>query len=163
MQNNQRKAIVTGGAGFIGSHMVDLLLANDFKVTVIDNLVGGHEKNLQQHFDNKNFQLEICDINNLANKIKIFSDIDYVYHFAGIGDIVPSIEKPFDYFKTNVLGTINLLDQLKHSNIKKFVYAASSSCYGLADTPTDENHKIETLYPYALSKYQGEQASFALA
>ena len=157
MHKNKKTAVVTGAAGFIGSHMVDLLLSKNFNVIGIDNLVGGHEKNLKHHTDNKNFNLEVCDINKLQNKNSLFSNTDYVFHFAGIGDIVPSIEKPYEYFNTNVLGTISILNILKNYSIKKFVYAASSSCYGLAKTPTNENHPIDPKYPYALSKYQGEQ------
>jgi UDP-glucose 4-epimerase len=82
-----------------------------------------------------------------------------VFHFAGIGDIVPSIERPMDYMSTNVLGTINVLECARYVQIQKLVYAASSSCYGLAKTPTDEAHPIDTKYPYALSKFQGEQAA----
>jgi UDP-glucose 4-epimerase len=153
-------AIVTGGAGFIGSHMVDLLLAEGYEVRVIDNLSGGHEKNLAHHLHNSDLQLikeDICKLepNNLA-----FKDAKYVFHFAGIGDIVPSIEKPIEYMQINVQGTVRVLEASRTAGVNKFVYAASSSCYGLAETPTKENHSIEPLYPYALSKYQGEQAAF---
>ena len=153
-------ALVTGGGGFIGSHMVDLLIEKDFKVRVIDNFVGGHLDNLKLHENNLNFELYEKDINLLSSDDKIFKNVDYVFHFAGIGDIVPSIEKPYEYFNTNTIGTINILEGSRLNLIKKFVYAASSSCYGLANTPTDENHKISTLYPYALSKYIGETYAF---
>ena len=153
-------AIVTGGAGFIGSHMVDLLLAEGFVVRVIDNLSGGHEKNLVHNLNNPDLHLfkeDICDIepSNIA-----FKNAKYVFHFAGIGDIVPSIEKPIEYMRTNVQGTVRVLEASRMAGVTKFVYAASSSCYGLAETPTKENHLVEPLYPYALSKYQGEQAAF---
>lgn len=153
-------AIVTGGAGFIGSHMVDLLLAEGFVVRVIDNLSGGHEKNLVHNLNNPDLHLfkeDICDIEptNIA-----FKNAKYVFHFAGIGDIVPSIEKPIEYMRTNVQGTVRVLEASRMAGVTKFVYAASSSCYGLAETPTNENHLVEPLYPYALSKYQGEQAAF---
>lgn len=151
-------ALVTGGYGFIGSHMVDLLLKKKFEVRVIDNLIGGHKKNLQQHKGNKKLKIKIADICNLKKNDKFLNDINYIFHFAGIGDIVPSIENPSVYFKTNVSGTINLLSCINIKNIKKFVYAASSSCYGIASTPTKENSNINPLYPYALSKYMGESA-----
>jgi UDP-glucose 4-epimerase len=86
--------------------------------------------------------------------------VDYVFHFAGIGDIVPSIERPMEYMSTNVQGTVHMLECARAAGIRKFVYAASSSCYGLAETPTREDHPIAPQYPYALSKYQGEQAAF---
>jgi len=83
-----------------------------------------------------------------------------VFHFAGIGDIVPSIERPLEYMNTNVQGTVHVLEAARHARVRKFVYAASSSCYGIAATPTREDHPISPQYPYALSKYQGEQAAF---
>src|SRR5262249_24063021 len=89
----------------------------------------------------------------------LFREVDYVFHFAGIGDIVPSIERPMEYMSANVQGTVHMLECARHACVKKFVYAASSSCYGLATTPTSEVHPIAPLYPYALSKYQGEQAA----
>ncbi len=150
-------ALVTGGAGFIGSHMVDLLLNNNYEVRIIDNFSGGHEKNIIHHKNNPNFKVENADIRSLDKIKKFLSNVHEVYHFAGIGDIVPSIENPRDYFDVNVFGTLNLLEKLKNNNsLNKLVYAASSSCYGIAKTPTDESHIIKPLYPYALSKYQGE-------
>jgi len=151
-------AIVTGGAGFIGSHMVDLLLDNDFEVRVIDNLSGGHERNLAHRASDTKLHFEKADICNLEPESTIFKGANFVFHFAGIGDIVPSIEHPIDYMQTNVQGTVRVLEASRSAKIKKFVYAASSSCYGLAATPTREDHPIAPQYPYALSKYQGEQA-----
>jgi UDP-glucose 4-epimerase len=153
-------AIVTGGAGFIGSHMVDLLVNNGFAVRIIDNMIGGHEKNLTGHANNKNVTLERRDIRELKPEETLFDGARYVFHFAGIGDIVPSIERPIDYMDVNVQGTIRVLECARAANVEKFVYAASSSCYGLADVPTKEDHPIQPQYPYALSKYQGEQAVF---
>ena len=152
-------AVVTGGAGFIGSHMVDLLLSRGYKVRVIDNLLGGRLSNLEHHKDNSNLEFYNEDIRGLEENSPIFTDARYVFHFAGIGDIVPSIEKPTDYMSTNIQGTVHVLECARFFGIKKFVYAASSSCYGLADTPTGEDHPINPQYPYALSKYQGEQAA----
>ena len=160
MNAARKTAIVTGGAGFIGSHMVDLLLARDFKVRVIDNFVGGREHNIAQHKSNPNLLLERADIRDYEPGAPLFQGVDYVIHFAGIGDIVPSIEHPAEYMSTNVLGTVRMLECARHVGVKQFVYAASSSCYGLARTPTREDHPIAPQYPYALSKYQGEQAAF---
>ncbi len=154
-----RKAIVTGGAGFIGSHMVDYLIKKNYSVIIIDNLTGGHLKNLR-HLKKKKIKIIKKDIRNLDIKDKVFKGTKYLFHFAGIGDIVPSIERPKDYMEVNVIGTINMLELARFHKIKKFVYAASSSCYGLAETPTSETHIIDPKYPYALSKYQGEQAVF---
>lgn len=157
---NKKTVLVTGAAGFIGSHLVDILLEKKiFTVIAIDNLIGGNIKNIEKHFLNKNFKFYKKNILNI-DEIKIKKNIDYIFHFAGIGDIVPSIERPKSYFDTNVSGTLCVLEFSRKYNLKKFVYAASSSCYGIANTPTDEKHKIDPQYPYALSKYFGEQMCF---
>jgi UDP-glucose 4-epimerase len=153
-------AIVTGGAGFIGSHMVDALLERGFKVRVIDNLVGGREENLAHHGTNSDLTIDCRDVRSFAPDDALFHGAKYVFHFAGVGDIVPSIERPLDYMSTNVQGTVHMLECARHAGVAKFVYAASSSCYGLAHVPTREDHPINTGYPYALSKYHGEQAAF---
>ncbi len=153
-------AVVTGGAGFIGSHMVDLLLSRGYKVRVVDNLSGGRESNLIHLRNNENLEFFNEDIRDLKKNSPIFSNARYVFHFAGVGDIVPSIENPIEYMSTNVQGTVRVLECARFTGVEKFVYAASSSCYGLADIPTGEDHPIKPQYPYALSKYQGEQAAF---
>jgi UDP-glucose 4-epimerase len=152
-------AIVTGAAGFIGSHMVDLLIDRGYQVRGIDNLIGGRLDNIVHHKNNAAFAFEHCDVKTLAPGSSIFSDAKWVFHFAGKGDIVPSIEQPTDYMDTNVMGTVRVLEAAREAGAKKFVYAASSSCYGLAqELPTSELATIDIQYPYALSKYQGEQA-----
>jgi len=151
-------AVVTGGAGFIGSHMVDRLLDKGFRVHVIDNLVGGRLENVAHRKDDSNLVVETRDILDLAPDDKLFAGAEYVFHFAGIGDIVPSIDKPVDYLATNVIGTVKVLECARHARVCKLVYAASSSCYGLADVPTREDAPIQPEYPYALSKYMGEEA-----
>lgn len=153
-------AVVTGGAGFIGSHMVDLLLDRGFEVRVIDNLVGGREQNLSQHAGSAALKIERRDIRSLRPDDASFAGARFVFHFAGIGDIVPSIERPTEYMSVNVQGTVQVLECARHAGVRKFVYAASSSCYGLAQVPTREDHPIAPQYPYGLSKYQGEQACF---
>jgi len=153
-------AIVTGGAGFIGSHMVDVLVERGFSVRAIDNLAGGREENLAPHRNNPDLVLEKRDIRSCSPDDRLFRGARYVFHFAGIGDIVPSIEHPLEYMSANVQGTAHMLECARHARVEKFVYAASSSCYGLASVPTREDHPIEPRYPYALSKYLGEQAAF---
>ena len=154
-----RCAIVTGGAGFIGGHMVDLLVAEGFSVRVIDNLVGGRLQNLEHHKDNSGVTVDTRDVRMLASSDPFWQGADYVFHFAGIGDIVPSIDRPIDYMSANVMGTVHALEGARHAKVKKFVYAASSSCYGMTEElPTTESAPIRPEYPYALSKYQGEQA-----
>jgi UDP-glucose 4-epimerase len=153
-------AVVTGGAGFIGSHMVDLLLARGFAVRAIDSLLAGRVENVAQHKGNPAFVLEERDVRSYAPDDPLFKGAKYVFHFAGIGDIVPSIERPLEYLSVNVQGTAHMLECARQAKAEKFVYAASSSCYGLAAVPTREDHPIAPQYPYALSKYQGEQAAF---
>lgn len=152
------KAVVTGGAGFIGSHMVDKLVDKGFTVTVIDNLANGRVDNLEHHRGKIKFVQ--ADIGNYGNELKeYFEDVDYVFHFAALADIVPSINEPMKYHKANVDGTINILQAAKNSkNLKKFVYAASSSCYGIPDVyPTPEDTPIAPEYPYAHTKRIGEE------
>lgn len=153
-------AVVTGGAGFIGSHMVDLLIQKGFAVRVIDNLSGGREANIAHHAGEPRLEAEWRDIRSIDPFDSTFKGASYVFHFAGIGDIVPSIERPTEYMDVNVLGTVRTLEAARGARVKKFVYAASSSCYGLADTPTREDHPIRPQYPYALSKYFGEKVGF---
>ncbi|KAB2876599.1 MAG: SDR family oxidoreductase [Pseudorhodoplanes sp.] len=150
--------IVTGGAGFIGSHMVDRLLAAGRRVRVIDNFSNGSPRNLGQHEGRA--ELEILDID-LADYRAVagsFKGADRVFHFAALADIVPSIENPGAYFRSNVDGTFNALEQSVKSGARRFVYAASSTCYGIPDHyPTPETAEPRPKYPYALTKFLGEQ------
>ncbi len=159
MKRKKKISLVTGGAGFIGSHMCDFLLEKNHVVYGIDNLVSGKIKNLKQAFKNKNFRFLRGDIKNIEiifSKYKI-KKIDYVFHFAGHGELIPSIENPVDYFENNGFKTAILLDFLKKNfKIKKFLYAASSTCYGKNNKLTSEDQKISIEHPYGFSKYIGE-------
>lgn len=150
--------VVTGGAGFIGSHMVDSLLAHGCRVRAVDNLVSGRESNLAHLGGNPDFSFERADIRALNPGNSLFDGARQVFHFAGIGDIVPSIDRPLEYMAVNVQGTVQVLECARQAKVRKLIYAASSSCYGRAATPTREDHPIAPQYPYALSKYMGEQA-----
>jgi len=119
MTRNLKIALVTGGAGFIGSHLVDLLLKKNYRVIVIDNLSGGRLDNLKQHKNNKKLTFKKININNISKDEKIFKNVSYVFHFAGIGDIVPSIENPSNYMATNVQGTVKVLEASRFSKVKK--------------------------------------------
>jgi UDP-glucose 4-epimerase len=152
-------AIVTGGAGFIGSHMVDLLLECGYQVRVIDSLVGGRLENLSHVARHERLRVEVADIRDVAPGSGLFEGARYVFHFAGIGDIVPSVERPVEYLSANVMGTIAALEHARAAQVAKFVYAASSSCYGITrELPTTERAPIACEYPYALSKFMGEEA-----
>lgn len=150
------KVIVTGGAGFIGSHLVDLLISNRFDIIVLDNFSTGRRANLD-HVKDK-IELVECDLSIKGEWVKYFKDVDWVFHLAALADIVPSIQKPEAYFNANVNGTFNVIQACKHANIKRVVYAASSSCYGIPDNfPTSETSAIKPQYPYALTKRIGEE------
>ena len=152
-------AVVTGAAGFIGSHMTGLLLDRGYRVHGIDNLVGGRVKNLDDYTANPNLVFEVRDVRDLKPGDALFRDARYVFHFAGVGDIVPSIDRPVEYMSANVMGTVCVLEAARHAGVAKLVYAASSSCFGsTCETPTPETAPIKPEYPYALSKYMGEQA-----
>ena len=156
---NEKIAVVTGGAGFIGSHAVDALLERGYEVRAIDDLSHGRKENLKHQESNPKLHLEILDIRKLVPGHPSFQGAKIVLHFGGIGDIVPSIDKPLEYLSVNVMGTVHALEAARHAGVKKFVYAASSSCYGKdAPAPTDENAPISPEYPYALSKFMGEEA-----
>lgn len=157
------KILVTGGAGFIGSHLVDRLLRDGNEVIVIDNSPENFERNLSHHRENPKFTFSVSDIRNI-DKLKdqyplntIGCDWKFV-HLAALADIVPSIDEPLDYHDTNVNGTVQLLELARERNIEKFIYAASSSCYGdKPNVPTKETDPINCKYPYALTKWMGEQ------
>lgn len=150
------KTIVTGGAGFIGSHLVDALLALDHQVTVLDNFSTGRPENLA-HVQAK-IELIECDISIPGSWIKHIEKVDWVFHLAALADIVPSIQQPDPYFRANVIGTFNLLQACTVAGVNRFVYAASSSCYGIPDSyPTPETADIRPQYPYALTKRMGEE------
>ncbi len=152
--------LITGGAGFIGSHLTDYLIkkSNVSKIIVIDNIKDGSLKNLKNSINSKKFQFFKIDINNFKKIEKKFKSIDIVYHLAALSDVVPSIEEPINYLQSNIMGTVNILEAMRKHNVKKIVYAASSSCYGIPKKiPTLEEDKINTMYPYSLSKNIGEQ------
>jgi UDP-glucose 4-epimerase len=152
------KSLVTGGCGFIGSHMVDRLLKEGHEVIVIDNCSTGRLENLSHHKENRNLtiiQADICDYKQIE---PVFEKVDWVFHMAALADIVPSIQNPATYFHANVDGTFSVLQAAKASNVKRFMYTASSSCYGIPEAyPTKEDAAIRPEYPYALTKLMGEE------
>lgn len=153
-----KKAIVTGGAGFIGSHMTDLLLSLNIEVTVIDNLSSGNLRNLEQHKNNPKLSVVIQDISEHESIKPYFNGVDCVFHFAALADIVPSIQLPTKYHNSNVNGTLSVLEACRAGNVQRIIYAASSSCYGIPENyPTPESAAIKCQYPYAVTKYLGEQ------
>jgi UDP-glucose 4-epimerase len=151
MNSAKLKCVVTGGAGFIGSNLVDFLIENDFEVVVVDNLATGREENI-----NKQAEFIKEDILNFDKIKDIFKGADYVFHLAALPRIQPSFEDPEGHEKVNVLGTINCL--MASKGVKKFVYSCSSGIYGNPkEIPTTEKAEISCLSPYALQKYAAEQ------
>jgi len=148
--------LITGGAGFIGSHLVDALIEKGNDIIVLDNFSTGRPQNLK-HVSDK-IQLIECDISKPGDWQNKFKYVKKVFHLAALADIVPSIENPDSYYQSNVNGTFNVLEACRKHNVKKIVYSASSSCYGIPDEyPTEETAEIRTQYPYALTKNLGEQ------
>ena len=152
------KVLVTGGAGFIGSHLSRELFKSGHEVTVLDNLSNGRKENIADLFQQPDFTFNQVDIRDSEQLSDNFYGIDWVFHLAGLADIVPSIEQPKDYYETNVNGTFNVLQAAREAGVSRFIYAASSSCYGIPKTyPTPESAETKPQYPYALTKYMGEQ------
>jgi UDP-glucose 4-epimerase len=150
--------LVTGGAGFIGSHLVDALLRRRQHVRVLDDFSTGRHGNLEHHLPNPLLEIRQGDVSDLATARMACEGIDRVFHLAARADIVPSIRDPKAYFRANVDGTFAALEAARQASVTSFTYAASSSCYGLPlDYPTPETAPISPQYPYALTKYLGEQ------
>ena len=155
------RILVTGCAGFIGSHLTETLLNQGFKVYGIDNLSNGKLSNISSFNKNTNFIFLEYDINEVDKFEKVLDEVDVIYHLAALADIVPSIQNPESYFNSNVNGTFNLIRNCENKKVKKIIYAASSSCYGIPDKyPTSENSPILPQYPYALTKRLGEEIIF---
>lgn len=152
------KALVTGGAGFIGSHLCELLLSRGHDVIAVDSLACGRLNNFISFEKHPRFRFIKADIRDFESLQPSFHGIEWVFHLAGLADIVPSIEQPANYYSTNVTGTFNVLESARAHGIKRLVYAASSSSYGTPEMyPTPETSQIRPQYPYALTKYMGEE------
>jgi UDP-glucose 4-epimerase len=150
------KAIVTGGCGFIGSHLAEKLVRCGYQVTVIDNLSTGRKTNLK-HLP----QVEIIEAD-LTEKndgwMEAIDADDWVFHLAALADVLPSLQFPEKYFRSNVLGTYNLVEVCHSKRVGRFIYAASSSCYGVSKIlPTPESAEVDIRHPYALTKRMGEE------
>src|SRR3989304_1299093 len=152
------KTLVTGGCGFIGSHLAEMLLALGHEVVILDNLACGRKENIKTFETHPKLVFHQVDICDRAAMRTYFHDVDWGVLMAGLADIVPSIEQPDSYFQTNVVGTLNVLQCALDAGAKRVVYAASSSSYGIPDVyPTPETSPIRPQYPYALTKYMGEE------
>jgi len=153
-----KKAVVTGGAGFIGSHLVERLLHEGHYVTVIDNFSTGNAQNLAAVKNDPRLTVHEVDVADATNLSASFDDQEWVFHLAALADIVPSIQNPLAYHAANVDGTISVLEAARHAGVERLIYAASSSCYGIPDVyPTPETAEIRAMYPYALTKFIAER------
>jgi UDP-glucose 4-epimerase len=152
------KTLVTGGCGFIGSHLAEQLLCQGHEVLILDNLSCGRLTNIASFENHPKLRMVTADVADREQVSEPFKGIDWVFHLAGVADIVPSIEQPDTYFQNNVIGTLNVLQSAREAGVKRLVYAASSSSYGIpAQFPTPETSPIQPQYPYALTKYMGEE------
>ncbi|MCB2101821.1 MAG: SDR family oxidoreductase [Rhodobacterales bacterium] len=157
MTQEKRQTVVTGGAGFIGSHLVERLLADGHAVTVVDNFATGSPRNLAHLAGNPDLTVHPADVAELEAIRPAFRGADWVFHLAALADIVPSMQTPLTYHRANVDGTASVLEAARDAGVTRFVYAASSSCYGIPDAyPTAEDAEIRPMYPYALTKWVGE-------
>mgnify|MGYP001230162212 FL=1 len=153
------KVIILGGAGFIGSNLAEYLLKKKYEVTIVDNLSTGRLENIIDI--KKKVKFVRADISKKGLWVNHFKSARYVFHLAALADIVPSIDNPIKYYNSNVTGTLNVLEACKKYKIKKLIYAASSSCYGIPKSyPTKENEQIDPKFPYAVTKYLAEQLIF---
>ncbi len=164
MDINQR-ILVTGGAGFIGSHLVDALIKNGHFVIVLDNLIEGKISNIQSHIDNGKCQFIKEDILNLEFMLEKLPKVDIIYHFAADPDVRASVPNPLNSFKINVQGTINVLEYARKYNINKFIFASSGgTVYGDVDVfPITEEIAFKPISPYGASKAAAEMYLSAYA
>jgi UDP-glucose 4-epimerase len=153
-----RLNLVTGGGGFIGSHLVDYLIGRGERVRVLDSFIVGRRHNLIGHSGNPRLEIIEADVADTSAVIAAGIGVDRAFHLAARADVVPSIQEPEAYFRANVDGTFAVLEAARRHRFKRLVYVASSSCYGIPQIyPTPESAPADPRYPYALTKYLGEQ------
>ena len=147
------KILVTGGTGFIGSHLLDRLMKEDNEVVVLDNFFSGKIKNVKRHLDSKNFHLTEGDVRNSDDVKEAIKDVEAVFHLAAIVSVPLSIENPLLVNNVNVRGTLNLLKASSKADVDRFIFASSCAVYGEADIlPINEQHPTSPISPYAASK-----------
>ena len=152
------RVLVTGGAGFIGSHLVDRLIKEGFEVTVLDNLSTGRMKNLMGHVESGSVRLINADILDRRAVKQALTDVEAVFHLAAITSVPYSIRHPDATRKANVEGTRILLDACLGGNVERFIYVSSCAVYGEPEyLPIDERHPARPVSPYAESKLEAER------
>ncbi|MDY3520346.1 SDR family oxidoreductase [Riemerella anatipestifer] len=154
---SNRKILITGGAGFIGSNLTEHFLSKNYQVRVLDNFSTGHKHNIKDFLENENFELLEGDIRDLEVCRKACEGVDYILHQAALGSVPRSIEDPVTSNEVNVSGFLNMLVAARDAKVKRFVYAASSSTYGDSKSlPKVEEVIGKPLSPYAITKYVNE-------
>ena len=149
------KYVVTGGAGFIGSNLVDKLVSQNHEVHVIDNFISGKKENCNRKA--QYHKIDISDIDNFSKIKKILFDVDTVFHLAALARVQPSILNPVKYELNNSIGIVNMLKSSEEMNVRRFVYSSSSSVYGPTEKlPSLESDLPNPISPYANQKYYGE-------
>lgn len=150
--------LVTGGAGFIGSNLCEVLLDFGYKVRCLDDLSTGKKENVDMFIDDSNFEFIKGDIQDIQTCMDACKDVDFVLHQAALGSVPRSIERPLLYCANNITGTVNMLEAARQNGVKKFVYASSSSVYGdEPNLPKKEGKEGNLLSPYAVSKRADEE------
>ncbi len=151
------KILVTGGAGFIGSHLVDRLMKEDYEIVVLDNFFSGTTENIKHHLESGTFYLVKGDVRSSDNVKEAIRTVDAVFHLAAIVSVPLSIENPLLVNDVNVRGTLNLLEASLKADVKRFIYASSCAVYGEVDClPIDERCPTNPMSPYAVSKLAAE-------
>ncbi len=152
------RALVTGGCGFIGSHLVERLSAEGHAVRILDDLSTGKFQNVENLVAGGAVEFVEGRVQDPESVAFAVAGRTHVFHLAALADIVPSVDSPLAYFDTNVNGTVRLAEASREEGVEKFIYAASSSCYGIPDEyPTKESAEMRPQYPYALTKWMGEE------
>ncbi len=152
-----RKMIVTGGAGFIGSHLVDYLMKANYEVIVIDNLSSGRMENIERWLSNERFTFHKLDLVNFDDILDVFSGVDVVFHYAANSEVRIGSQRPDEIWRNNLVTTYNVLEAMRLKNVKYIVFASSSTVYGdQVNIPTPESSKLEPISIYGASKLAGE-------
>ena len=148
-----KRALVTGGAGFIGSHLVDRLVSNGWSVKVVDNFSSGDPRNIKHHQDNPNVTVIRRDLKSPPEVLEVTRDVDTVFHFAANPEVRVSTTNPKVHFNENIVATFNLLEAMRRNDVKELVFASSSSVYGEPESiPVNEDAPIRPVSVYGASK-----------
>ncbi|KIL97785.1 UDP-glucose 4-epimerase [Paramagnetospirillum magnetotacticum MS-1] len=155
---NPSVALVTGAAGFLGSHTIEALLAQGHRVRGLDLPGARFEDSLGALLDHPGLSLDKRDLLDIPADDPIFAGVDVIYHCAGIADHVPSLQVPERYMQANVMAVVRVLEAARHHKVRKVINASSAAVYGIAAAPTAEDHPINPVNPYGLTKWMAEEA-----